>query len=187
MIAETAGFPDRFPRFSWILLNSAILQLTEADQTHGKLQTPSAKRIPAPWPTPIYKLSMTYMVWNISNTSMTNILLLLNPKHSGYWEENLSQSKQVCIVIMKNTESILTNRYIQLLFICRPFQKKKGWPGLDQEASSPIPQSLLCSPHTTLGMWLKSPLWRWKAKEWPNIHQFLWVVWFFKRFLPVSK
>ena len=82
--------------------------------------------IPAPRSTPIYKQSMTSMVWNISigqlgtlpgcvpsqllhtcslaehgrlqkvldflatteNISVINILLVLHPKHSSYWEEN---------------------------------------------------------------------------------------------------
>jgi len=84
------------------------------------------KRIAAPQPTPIHKLSRTPMVWNISvgqlgwlsgcapsqllhtcslaehgklkevlnflatakNISVINILLVLNPKRSSYWEEN---------------------------------------------------------------------------------------------------
>jgi len=83
-------------------------------------------RFLSPCPTPIYKLSMTSMVWNISigqlgclsrcaasqllhtcssaeygrmqkildflatteTISVINIILVLNPKHSSYWEEN---------------------------------------------------------------------------------------------------
>jgi len=67
-----------------------------------------------PQPTPIHKVRMLPMIWSISigqpglaawlcslpapahpqdsattkNISVINILLLLNPKHSSYWEEN---------------------------------------------------------------------------------------------------
>ena len=34
-------------------------------QTHRKVRTLGKEKIPAPWPTPIYKLSMTSMAWNI--------------------------------------------------------------------------------------------------------------------------
>jgi len=92
-------------------------------------QKTRTKIIPAPFinrPTPVYKLSMMSMVWNISigrlgylpgyapsqllhtcslaehgrpekvldflattkNISVTNIILVLNPKHSSYWKEN---------------------------------------------------------------------------------------------------
>jgi len=95
----------------------------EGMRTHRK-----EKKIAAPQPTTVYKLSMKSMVWNISigqlglavpgsspsqllhtsslaeygrqenvldflvtteNISVISILLVLNPKHSSYWEENL--------------------------------------------------------------------------------------------------
>lgn len=48
---------------------------------------------------------------------------------------------------MKLTESILINRYAQVLFHYTQFQKKEEWPGLDQETWSPFPKSALKTPH----------------------------------------
>jgi len=42
-----------------------LTELTEKDRTHRKDQI-YQKRVPASWPTPVYKLSITFMVWNIS-------------------------------------------------------------------------------------------------------------------------
>jgi len=98
----------------------------ERIQTHGKEKEKKTRKFPTPRPTPLYKLSMRSVVWNISigqlgymsccappqllhtcsfaeydklkkvfdflatieNISVINILLVLNPKHSSYWEEN---------------------------------------------------------------------------------------------------
>jgi len=96
---------------------------TRQDPNPWKTEEQRASYPPA---NPIHKLSMMFMVWNISlgqlgylsgcapsqllhtcssaeyeklgkvldflaiteNFSVTNILLVLNPKHSSYWEEN---------------------------------------------------------------------------------------------------
>jgi len=39
------------------------LELTEKDRTHGKVKV-KTHRLPAPWPTPIYKLSMTSNIFH---------------------------------------------------------------------------------------------------------------------------
>jgi len=46
-----------------------LAKFTEKGQTHGKVRTPR-KEVPAPQPTPIYKLSMTSMVWSILSASL---------------------------------------------------------------------------------------------------------------------
>jgi len=51
----------RFPGLMEIGWTHREVQTCGKQRTHGK-----QKRVPAPWPTPIYMLSMTSMVWNIS-------------------------------------------------------------------------------------------------------------------------
>jgi len=96
-------------------------ELTEKVQPPGQEriqihENEKSRKLCAPPPTPIHKLSMPSMVWNISvdqlrletcslaeygeleevldfiatteNVSVTNILLIVNPKHSIYWEDN---------------------------------------------------------------------------------------------------
>ena len=73
-IVEPMDFPEltNFVNFAELKNFAELAELTEKDWTPGKSLNSQKrlnsqkKRVPAPQPTPIYKLSMTPMVWNIS-------------------------------------------------------------------------------------------------------------------------
>jgi len=109
---------------SWNLENCKFCKTPE--KRLNSQWTHTTEKTDFPTPTPLHRLSMTFMVWNISigrlglaawlcslpalalliiiwvretgrspsfsatteNISVINIFLLLNPKHSSYWEEN---------------------------------------------------------------------------------------------------
>jgi len=129
--AEPVGFPEftnfvGFPKFANFAELAKLMEKRSNSQKSSNFRKKEDKRafLPLSQP-PTHKLSMTFMVWNISigqlglsawlgsclapahhwlntgdwkkvldfllttkNISVINILLMVNPKYSTYWEEN---------------------------------------------------------------------------------------------------